>query len=337
MQENDSSPSSKNGAASSSTSQSVSKEQRMDTFSVHAILSRAGNALQQADAELDIKLPIPLPKLPQLLAAVQPTLLSSKIAPNIDVSVSHKLSAEGRAKLRQLANEMRVLCFQESNAIPPRTLPIYTSEALADTAVPKPLTPEKREKVKAMFHDLLTSKKDIPDPYLSIPVSLEDQFVPSVKGNVEISAVDDDGQMPTKHLNGMDCLWDTGSQHTIVSEDILGRDFGDFLHNNEINKPYIHTMERVGGILTKVQVSALIKISNGSFQFDTIALVVPLRAIPNQRSGIIIGQKGVIERIQYVSIPRSIMKAEGADPGEGYWGTFNVDKYLDVCDEMIRV
>lgn len=44
-----------------------------------------------------------------------------------------------------------------------------------------------------------------------------------------------------------------------------------------------------------------------------------------------------IDSVLYSSVPRNIMAAEGRDPGEEYWGAFNVVKYLDADGELVKV
>ena len=63
---------------------------------------------------------------------------------------------------------------------------------------------------------------------------------------------------------------------------------------------------------------------------DVIAWVVDKEAVPNTRSGIILGQKGCIGVLQYRSIPQSMSQAEGEAIDEMLWGDLMLESYVDL-------
>ena len=63
---------------------------------------------------------------------------------------------------------------------------------------------------------------------------------------------------------------------------------------------------------------------------DVIACVVDKEAVPNARSGIILGQKGCIDVLQYRSIPRSVSQAKGEAIDKGPWGDLILESYVDL-------
>lgn len=67
---------------------------------------------------------------------------------------------------------------------------------------------------------------------------------------------------------------------------------------------------------------------------STIFHVVPLDKLPNQRSGIIFGQNGFIEKMVTECIPRAIMQRRGEEVEETCWGMINVKAYLDLQDDL---
>ncbi|EPE04363.1 uracil-dna glycosylase [Ophiostoma piceae UAMH 11346] len=307
-----------------------------ENYNISAIMSMAAYEVGKAIPSLSITLPRSLTKLPELVAAVMPVLRSNPILSNINVYVPHNPSVEGRARLRRMALEWRDEMLGDKNVSTPlRTRPIFSSQTLKDTDLPKRLTPEQRQRLKDEFAD--TFSTGFRYPYVTLPVSLEDKCLPTVKANLNLTAIDEEDNAPHYTIPDTDCLWDTGSHYTIISEDCLTPKILKFFHEDPGNAPYVQTREGPDGPVMKVQVSALINMSNKIIQLDTIAVVMPRQAIPNHRSGIIIGQRGAIDHVSYTSTPRSIMAAEGTDPGEEYWGVFDVVKYIDRNLDVVRI
>ncbi|CDM27972.1 unnamed protein product [Penicillium roqueforti FM164] len=80
---------------------------------------------------------------------------------------------------------------------------------------------------------------------------------------------------------------------------------------------------------TRVQLSFAVEFTNTLFTMTVIAWVVDKEAIPNFRSGMILGQRDCIDAIQYRSIPRSILEARGESVDEKFWGDLILESYVD--------
>lgn len=63
---------------------------------------------------------------------------------------------------------------------------------------------------------------------------------------------------------------------------------------------------------------------------DLVAWVVDKNALPNARLGIILGQKGCIDALQYRSIPRSTVEAKGETIDKRFWGDLILEGYVDL-------
>ena len=306
-----------------------------ENYNVHVILTLAAYEVGRVTPRMKITLPRSLTKLPELIAAVLPALSSNPVASNRDVYAPFNISAAGRANIRRMALAWQDEMFRDKNVgTPQRTRPIFSSQTLKDTDFPKRLTPEQRQRLRDRFADTLNA--DFRYPYHVPCVSLEDQCLPTVKANLYTTPVDGGDGTPDYTVSDTDCLWDTGAHLTIISDDCLGPEMLKFLREDPANGPHRQTGAGPDGVM-QVHVSALVRMSNAIIQLDTIAVVMPRQAIPNNRSGIILGQRGAIDRVSYISTPRSILVVEGKDPGEEYWGAFDVVKYLDAELELVHV
>lgn len=56
--------------------------------------------------------------------------------------------------------------------------------------------------------------------------------------------------------------------------------------------------------------------------------------MPNGRIGILLGQRGAIDRIVYKSVPRANINAHGESLPPTIWGDVVVEEYLDLYDEI---
>jgi hypothetical protein len=66
---------------------------------------------------------------------------------------------------------------------------------------------------------------------------------------------------------------------------------------------------------------AMIVLSNCTMEMHALVMVVPKSMLPNERVGILFGQKECIDRLVYESIPRSILSARGENPENDVWVT----------------
>jgi hypothetical protein len=145
-----------------------------------------------------------------------------------------------------------------------------------------------------------------------------------------LEAVDSYDGCPTLSLESMEMLWDTGAHRTIITEEILPRDFRDYL------KDPIHDAYR-GENGTRVQMQAVIEFSNSTIEIEAIAWVLSHLDMPNERVGILFGQSQCIDRLVYRTIPRSALQAKGEDITKDFWGDIIVEEYVNGYDELSAV
>ena len=82
---------------------------------------------------------------------------------------------------------------------------------------------------------------------------------------------------------------------------------------------------------------AMIVLSNCTMEMHALVMVVPKSMVPNERVGILFGQKECIDRLFYESIPRSILSARGENPENDVWGDFILKEYLDESDNLVAI
>jgi hypothetical protein len=124
-------------------------------------------------------------------------------------------------------------------------------------------------------------------------------------------------------LKGIKVFWDTGATSTTITTDILDKKFRAYLSN-----PIHGAYKNQDG--PRVQLSFTLKFTNSLFSMDPIAWVVDKNAFPNARLGIILGQKGCIDALQYRSIPRSILETKGETIDKRFWGGLILEGYVDL-------
>lgn len=86
-----------------------------------------------------------------------------------------------------------------------------------------------------------------------------------------------------------------------------------------------------------MQAAGSFRFSNTTLAIGTLFEIRPLENIPNRRSGIILGQLGLIDRMHYESIPKSILEWRGEIVGENEWGDLDLKTYLDDDGQMIEI
>jgi hypothetical protein len=147
------------------------------------------------------------------------------------------------------------------------------------------------------------------NPYpTTLTPSITENRLPIVKANIILRGV---GTYSPKaeQLNSVEMLWDTRAHQTIITEDLLTESL-----RKHLQQP-VQDLYRSGDKL-RVQLDAVVALSNAPAKITAIALVVPRSAMPNERIGVIFGQKHCIDCLSYRSIPRQILKAKGEDVGD---------------------
>lgn len=225
-----------------------------------------------------------------------------------------------RERLRRMALEMRKDLEETKPFSSARR--IRTSGRLTAEDMPAPLSPARRALLKQRF--LGENEPPFRKPYvLVLSALLTEQKLAAIVGNAKISAVDWEPDMPQCILKNVEMLWDTGAASTIITTDLLDEKFRSHL-SDPIHEAY-HNSDG-----TRVQLSFVLEFTNSVFKMDIIAWAVDKAIVPNQRSGIILGQNGFIDAIQHRSVPRTILEAQGQVIDESLWGDLIVESFIDV-------
>jgi hypothetical protein len=66
-------------------------------------------------------------------------------------------------------------------------------------------------------------------------------------------------------------------------------------------------------------------------------MITPKANMPNQLVGILFGQLGCIDRLEYQSIPREILSARGDTIPEDRWGDIIVTSYRNTDYELVTL
>jgi hypothetical protein len=118
------------------------------------------------------------------------------------------------------------------------------------------------------------------------------------------------------------CYGTPDAHQTYITEDLLSDQFRQYL-KDPIHDPY----RSKNGV--RVHVDAVIGLSNAPIGITGIVMVVAKSEVPNERIGILFGQKLCIDRLNYHSIPRRVLNAKGEDVDKGFWGSIVIEEYID--------
>ncbi|KAJ5522426.1 hypothetical protein N7527_006541 [Penicillium freii] len=184
---------------------------------------------------------------------------------------------------------------------------IRTTGQLNPEDFPPPASPNRRALLKKYHDENIPSLRE---PYiLNLPTLRTENTLTAIVGNAMVTPLEWGPGLPECKLSAVEMLWDTGAYISIITRDLLNEEFQAHL-SDPINEPC--------GLGTCVQVSFKVEFSNSLFHMDIIAVVVEPDTIPNLRSGIMLGQRGCIDALQYRSISRSIFLAKGDPIDERY-------------------
>jgi hypothetical protein len=193
--------------------------------------------------------------------------------------------------------------------------------------MPKPASKETLQRLK----ENMMPFDDFRDPYpVVLTAAITERALPIVKANLILRGIDSIYSHGAEELNSVEMLWDTGAHQTIITEDLLSEPFRQYLQDPS-HDPY-----RSGDKL-RVQLDAIIGLSNTPIKITAIALVVPNSVVPNQRVGVILVQKHCIDCMSYRSIPRRILKAKGEDVDDEIWGDLVVDEFVNEDGDVVSL
>jgi hypothetical protein len=191
---------------------------------------------------------------------------------------------------------------------------------------PRP-SPAARDRVRELAKENMGFRDR--QPYLiQFRLGITEQVLPTVSGTLRLRGMDADPNDKTDecnlNLDGM--LWDTGCHSCTLTADILPAKFREYLNSSE-HDPY----RNVSGV--RVQVDGYLALSNTRFTFNTYFVVMPASSVPNGRSGVILGQNGLLNRMMWTAVPRIILESRKKDVGDDIWGDIQISEWFDVTGE----
>ncbi|KAK2779121.1 uracil DNA glycosylase [Emmonsiellopsis sp. PD_33] len=222
--------------------------------------------------------------------------------------------------LKELARLNTGLLPPQPQPVSQSRRPIRTSLVNDNNNLPR-ASPAEREAIRKMARELAALPHR--QPYvLGIPAATSEGFLPTVSGTVLLRGIDAEDDSPNAlTLDLSDMPWDTGSHGCTITSDLLSPTFSTYLESSE-HDPY----RSASGV--SVQAECSIVLTNALFQFSTVFTVVPRSTVPNNRSGVILGQNGFLDRIVCVSKPRAIFEYHGEKVGRDVWGDICVVEYI---------
>lgn len=222
-----------------------------------------------------------------------------------------------RPKSREVKHELKQLA---RHYVAEKSLPLRIRNAQNAEQLPPPKKPS--TVVKSFLKENARRTEPDRNPYTIIKACVEEKLLASISGKLCLSGLDAEDDGLTEEILCSLCLWDTGAHACSISEDLLSDAFLEYLQD-PIHDPYRNSNGPA------VQVDASFGFSNASISISTIFTVLPLSKIPNQRSGIILGQNAFMDHILYRSVPRAILEAKGEHVEEGVWGEIVVEEIVE--------
>lgn len=263
-------------------------------------------------------------KCTSVLARVSEALQSS----DLDVWIVPPRTKEQKDAIRKMALENVANYPSSESSARSKGLPIRTP--FPKDVEPSPPTPEMREALKKQAEEMMRLPSR--QPYvLQVTATIAESTLAVVSGILKVRGVDAEvGKHSLQHrLRLDDMLWDTGSHGCTITSDLLSDEFREYLGEKE-HDPY---RDQSG---MRVQVDGYLALSNSEFHFNAIFMVVPPSQVPNSRSGVILGQKGLIDRMVRTETPREILKHRGEDIKDHEWGTIDILEYIDPFGELVK-
>ena len=274
------------------------------------------------------KAPLPLITLPSTSTLAESSQLMADILKNnqTEVWLSSKEDRERRReRIRALAlsTDLGTLpnswptSLKGSASLRENARPIQIEADTPAPEVPDRPSPETRERLKK----LAMESQD--DPYLALdpyPVTLVadpfQRYLPTVLGSGRFEIIDasesDDSKICILEAEQM--LWDTGAHRTVITEDLLPAEFVRHARTDEYMAIY-----GTGDRDSVVQISMEVQFSNCVKKIEGVAIIRSSSSMPNNFSGIILGQHTILGCLEYHAIPAKIMRARGKNI-EDKWG-----------------
>lgn len=205
-----------------------------------------------------------------------------------------------------------------------RPMRLLNALGAGDISPPQPASAAARAVVNKMIKNQpLFSRPPFGRTFAKDLATRHERVLPMVSAQMKFEAVDGSTADKTFVLACDECLWDSGAQCSLISADMFDAEFREFLRNDPIHDPC-----RNGEALT-VQVSCAISLSNTTFEMVIPMIVLPVEKIPGQRSGVILGQHGFLNRLAVETMPRAILEKIDIPVGEDIWGLMDLKTFMD--------
>jgi hypothetical protein len=163
-------------------------------------------------------------------------------------------------------------------------------------------------------------------PYaFDIRAAIAEGTLATVSGTLELEMIDaaeGNDNLTKCKLVMEDMLWDTGSHGCTITADLLPERFA-----NRLASPENDLCRDDSGSI--VQVQGYLALSNSQFFFESIFRVVPPSGVPNERSGVILGQRCFMDHMGFRQVPRIILEGRGEELKEDEWGDIKIIEWMD--------
>ncbi|KAK2800540.1 hypothetical protein FQN50_008085 [Emmonsiellopsis sp. PD_5] len=178
-------------------------------------------------------------------------------------------------------------------------------------------SPRARSKARRQFEEFKQRGNVTDDLYHFViwPLTFQTRLA-SVNASMELALIDAEPDIPSATLHNVPCLWDTGAQITMVTDDILPPEFLQHLKSDQ----YLDRYALGSDSSVAVQISMMLQFSNTIHNFDIIASVVPAGRLVNGLSGILLGQHSLIDSLDCKLTPARVLRAQGMSVTDGHWG-----------------
>ena len=160
----------------------------------------------------------------------------------------------------------------------------------------------------------------------------EDRLLSVISGHIRLTALDGNNISPFTLVKSDACLFDTGTQITCITENLLSEEFKRYITEDPIFEG-----SRYDSGATAVQLDGLFSFSGSMLKINTMVKIYPPGRMINGRSGVIIGQLLFIDSLMYRTIPKSVLVAKGQVCDEQEWGDIQIEEYLDEENKLIRL
>lgn len=256
---------------------------------------------------------------------------SSKALNNVqdEFNLGSQPRADPDQPLRQLALSLDLVNIPSSSSSQHERLPGLPIRIWSGVQFPR-IPPKKENAPPPKLKQSALASENTRSPFiLTIHAHVLEKALPAVTAAVRLGGIDGTIEDPEELFNNVEIIWDTGAPSSIISDEMFSDAFRQYL-KLPVHDPYRSDT----GV--KILMDGEIRFSNTIVRINCVCLVVPTSAIPNQRVGILLGQRGAIDRIIYTSVPRANFVARGLSLPPNVWGDLVLEEYVDQFDEIHR-